>query len=232
MTQQTSGSEENSHYLGHRKRLKKRFSTSAHDLADYELLELLLFYVFARKDTKKLAKDLLAHFKTLRSIVYAENTELKKVPGMGDSAAILFAAIREIFNRMQKERVVECDSISSSDQVIAYYANLLGNEKREQLRMMFLNNKNKLIADDLLQIGTINHTAIYPREIIQRALEYGASAMIMVHNHPSGDPQPSRQDIIVTKMIRDIAQKLDILLLDHLIIGKNGSKSLKEMGII
>ncbi|GHT95693.1 DNA repair protein RadC [Alphaproteobacteria bacterium] len=226
-----SGSK-NIHCLGHRKRLKKRFSTSAPYLPDYEILELLLFYVLARKDTKKLSKDLLEQFKSLRSIVYAEDTELKKVPGIGESATTLFAAIREIFNRIHKEQVVECESISSSDQVISYYANLLGNEKREQLRMMFLNNKNKLISDDLLQTGTINHTAIYPREIIQRALEYGASAMIMVHNHPSGDPQPSRQDIIITKMIKDIAQKLDILLLDHLIIGKNGSKSLKEMGII
>ncbi|GHU16087.1 DNA repair protein RadC [Alphaproteobacteria bacterium] len=222
----------NIHHLGHRKRLKKRFSTSAQYLPDYEILELLLFYVFARKDTKKLSKDLLEHFKSLKSIVYAEDAELKKIPGIGDSAAILFAVIREIFSRIHRERVVECESISSSDQVASYYASLLGNEKREQLRIMFLNNKNKLIADDILQIGTVNHTAIYPREIIQRALEYGASAMIMIHNHPSGDPQPSRQDIIVTKMIKDVAQKLDILLLDHLIIGKNGNKSLKEMGII
>jgi DNA repair protein RadC len=121
--------------------------------------------------------------------------------------------------------------ISSSDQVLEYYKNLLENEKKEQLRLMFLNNKNKLIADELMQTGTINHTAIYPREIIQLALEYGASAMIMVHNHPSGDSQPSRQDIIITKTIADIAHKLNILLLDHVIIGKNGSKSLKEMGL-
>ncbi|MDR3179588.1 MAG: DNA repair protein RadC [Holosporaceae bacterium] len=219
--------------LGHRKRLKKRFAADPASFPDYELLELLMFYVFARKDTKSLAKTLLSHFKTLGRVMSANATELKKIPGLGESAANLLTAVHEIFNRIHLESLKEQDiAISSSDQVLEYYKGLLENEKKEQLRLMLLNNKNKLIADKLMQSGTINQTAIYPREIIELALEYGASAMIMVHNHPSGDPQPSRQDIITTKSIADIAQKLDILLLDHIIIGKNSSRSLKEMGLI
>ncbi|MDR2794347.1 MAG: DNA repair protein RadC [Holosporaceae bacterium] len=218
---------------GHRKRLKKRFVANPTNFPDYELLELLMFFVFARKDTKILAKTLLDHFKTIGRIVGANQIELKKIHGFGESAAILLAVIHEIFNRIHLESIKEHDIvISSSNQVLEYYKNLLENERKEQLHLMLLNNRNRLIADKLMQSGTINQTAIYPREIIQLALEYGASAIIMVHNHPSGDPQPSRQDIIMTKSIADVAKKLDILLLDHIIIGKDSSMSLKEMGMI
>jgi DNA repair protein RadC len=199
---------------------------------DYELLEILLFYVFQRKDTKPVAKALLNHFKSLRKIILADRFDLKRIGGIGKSAINLITVLREIFTRSLLEKVIESDSIMSTGQVLEYYKNTLGYLKKEQLRIMFLNNKNKLIAEEMIQEGTVNNTVIYPREIIQKALEYGASAIIMVHNHPSGDPKPSRQDIIMTKTINEIAQKLDIILFDHIVIGRIGTTSLKELGVI
>jgi DNA repair protein RadC len=221
-----------SHCLGHRQRLKKKFAASSRAVLDYELIEMLLFYVFARMDTKKLAKVLFDRFKSLRGIVFADGSEIEKIKGLGKSTSCLLTIIKEIFSRTLLEQVAEAPIIASGAQVLNYYKNILGNSKKEQLRMMFINNKNKLISENVIQTGTVNHTSIYPREIVQKALEYGASAIIMVHNHPSGAPQPSRQDVIVTRTLRDIVQKLDITLLDHIIIGKNSVSSLKEMGLI
>jgi DNA repair protein RadC len=221
--------------LGHRDRARKKFFAGASIVADYELLELLLFHSIHRKDTRNVAKNLLTRFGSLKNVIFVDGVELKKIPEIGDSSAALFALIRELFNRIHLEQLTDStnsSSISSSSQVIEYYKNLLEYEKKEQFRIMFLNNKNKLLAEELLQHGTINHTAIYLREIVQRALELGASALIIVHNHPSGDPQPSRQDVVITKMIRDVAAKLDMLLLDHLVIGKNDCRSMREMGLI
>lgn len=224
--------EEKPHYLGHRSRLRKRFLQNGALLLDYELLEILLFSVFPRRDTKEIAKSLLQKFGSIREIIFACPKDLQNIKGIGNSAVTLVCVIREIFKRIHFEKIVESTIIASSDHVINYYKNIFWNIKQEQLRIMFINNKNKLITEELLQVGTVTQTAIYPREIIQKALDYGASAIIMVHNHPSGDPQPSRQDIIMTKAIRDVADKLDIVLLDHLIIGKNSNKSLKELGVI
>jgi DNA repair protein RadC len=225
-------SKEKPHYLGHRERMRKKFVLNKDAVLDYELLEILLFSVFSRRDTKEIAKKILQNFGSIRETIFASYSELKKINGIGNSTAVLICAVREIFNRMSLEKVSESKIITSSEHVIEYYKNIFWNEKQEQLRIMFLNNKNRLLSDKVLQIGTVNQTAIYPREIIHKALEYGASAMIMVHNHPSGDPHPSRQDVIITKMIKDVAQKLDIDLLDHLIIGKDKNTSLKELGII
>lgn len=220
------------HYLGHRERLRKKFLSNKDCIVDYELLELLLFYVFSRRDTKEIAKNLLNHFKSIRNIVFANFADLNKLEGVGKSAATLLCVVKEILLRMDKEEIEECSIIASSEHVINYYKNMFWDKKQEQLRVMFLNNKNKLLADELLQMGTINQTAIYPREIIARALELGASAIIMVHNHPSGDPQPSHHDVVITKQLKEVAKKLDIMLLDHLIIGKSRSISMKEIGII
>lgn len=220
------------HYLGHRERLRKKFLSNKDCIVDYELLELLLFYVFPRRDTKEIAKNLLNHFKSIRNIVFANFADLNKLEGVGKSAATLLCVVKEILLRMDKEEIEECSIIASSEHVINYYKNMFWDKKQEQLRVMFLNNKNKLLADELLQMGTVNQTAIYPREIIARALELGASAIIMVHNHPSGDPQPSHHDVVITKQLKEVAKKLDIMLLDHLIIGKSRSISMKEIGII
>ncbi|MDR2723886.1 MAG: DNA repair protein RadC [Holosporaceae bacterium] len=223
---------EKPHYLGHRQRLLERFTSHPEYMSDYELIEMLLFYVFRRRDTKPLAKTLLRCFKSVRGIILADLADLRKIDGCGKSSIGLITLMREIFSRTLWEKIIESKTIMSISQIIEYYRNVLGHLKKEQFRIMFLNNKNKLISEDLMQEGTINNTAIYPREIIQKALEYGAGAIIMIHNHPSGDPKPSRQDIIMTKIVQEIGQKLDIILLDHVIIGKNGTISFKELGII
>ncbi|MDR1334682.1 MAG: DNA repair protein RadC [Holosporaceae bacterium] len=225
-------SKKHPHYAGHRQRLRDRFFKYPSALRDYELIELLLFYSNPRKDTKLLAKKLLSNFKSIRKLIFADPMELKKINGIGDFTIVLIKLLNKLFDKMLLDDVVSSATISSSGQVIGYYKNTIGCLKNEQLRVMFLNNKNKLLADEVVQTGTVNTVAIYPREIIRMALEYGASAIIIVHNHPSGDPQPSRQDMIVTKSLKEVAQKLDIMLLDHLIIGKDTYKSLKEMNLI
>ena len=212
--------------------MREKFSAHPEHISDYELVEMLLFYVFRRRDTKPLAKTLLKRFKSIREVIFADSMDLQKVPGIGKSIVTLTTLVREIFNRLLLEKITESKTIMSTSQIMEYYKNTLGYLKKEQFRMMFLNNKNKLISEELMQEGTINNTAIYPREIIQKALECGASAIIMVHNHPSGDPRPSRQDIVMTKAIKEIAQKLEIILLDHVVIGKNETTSLKELGIL
>jgi DNA repair protein RadC len=225
-------SDKKPHYLGHRKRLREKFASHPERAADYELLEMTLFYVFPRKDVKPLAKALLNRFKSLREIILANRSDLKKIEGVGESTINLITLIREILNRTQLEKIVECVSITSTSQVVEYYKTALANLKKEQFRVMFLNNRNKLISEELMQEGTVSSAAMYPREIAQKALECGASAIIMAHNHPGGDPKPSRQDIIVTKMVRDAMQRLDVVLLDHVIIGKNETISLKDLGAI
>ncbi|MDR0677597.1 MAG: DNA repair protein RadC [Holosporaceae bacterium] len=219
-------------YLGHRKRLINKFITHPESILDYELLEMLLFRVFIRKDTKPLAKSLLNHFKTLKNIITADRLELERIKEIGNSTVTLIILINEIFKRMLWREISDLKSIMSTSQVIEYYGNVMTNLKKEQFRIMFLNNRNKLIAEELMQEGTINTAAVYPREIVQKTLNYSASAIIMVHNHPGGDPQASHQDIIITKTIKDIMRKLDIALLDHIIIGKNKTISLKEQGVI
>ncbi|MDR3155843.1 MAG: DNA repair protein RadC [Holosporaceae bacterium] len=225
-------STKHSYCAGHRQRLRDKFFKYPSALCNYELIELLLFYSNPRKDTKLLAKKLLFNFKSIKNLIFADAADLKKINGIGDATVIFIKLLHKLFDKMHLEDIASSITISSSWQVVNYYKNTIGCLKNEQLRVMFLNNKNKLLADEIMQMGTVNTVAIYPREIIKMALEYGASAIIIVHNHPSGDPQPSRQDIIVTRSIKEVAQKLDIILLDHLIIGKDACKSLKEMNLI
>ncbi|MDR1375782.1 MAG: DNA repair protein RadC [Holosporaceae bacterium] len=220
------------HFIGHRRRLRDKFLSHPDSMRNYELIEMLLFHVFLVKDTKKLAKTLCDRFGTFRRIIFADMAEINKIDGLGITSICLLHLLREIFSRMLLEQISDSPIMASSAQVIDYYKNIIGIIKKEQLRLMFLNNKNRLISEDILQVGTINHASIYPREIMQKALEYGASAIIMIHNHPSGDPKPSRQDVVVSRNLKDIAKKLDIELLDHLIIGKNSVSSLKEMALI
>ena len=220
------------HYLGHRERMRKRLAARPASLSDYELVEMLLYFVFPRKNTSELAKKFMAHFGTVRNLVFSEKAALENVEGAGKACVILLSILREMFVRASLDDVRKTKVVASSSEVIDYYKNIFFNMKHEQLRIMFLNSKNLLIADEILQEGTINQTAIYPRTIVQRAFELGAAAIIMVHNHPSGDPHPSRQDIIMTRALNDVTSKLDIVLLDHLIIGKNNVFSMKEHSII
>lgn len=219
-------------HIGHRKRLKEKFLSSPESISNYELIELLLFYVFRQRDTKLLAKMLCARFPTLYEMVFANARDLLSIDGIGNSVVVLFRIVHEICTRISFEQIDERQVVNSLDSVISYYKTLLCNDIREQMRIMFLDKKGKLIREQQLSSGTIDQTAVYPREIIQQTLNYGASAIILVHNHPSGDPSPSRKDIIATKKIQAICTELDIILLDHIIIGQYGIKSLKNLGII
>ena len=214
--------------LGHRRRLKKKFLLSPKSFLDYEILEMLLFSIFSRKDTKIIAKDLIKKFGTLKAVIFASEQEIKKIPGLGESTAVFFKLLRETFMRLSLQPLKEETIIASNLHVIEYYRNLLSLEKREQFRVMFINNKNKLIAEEQLQQGTIDQTPIYPREVIQRALDHGASAIILVHNHPSGSPYPSKEDIDVTKNLNSVIQQINLRLLDHIIIAENSSYSFAE----
>lgn len=220
------------HYQGHRQRLRQRFRSNPKGVMDYELLEMLLFSVFPRKDTKPIAKSLLRRFGSIKAVLFASELELKQIEGIGQSVAILFELFREIFHRVSLQPLWDETIIASSIHVIQYYKNLLDNEKKEQLRAMFINNKNRLIAEEQLQQGTVNRTQIYPAEIVEKTLAYGASAIIIVHNHPSGEPKPSQEDIEVTNHLKNLLIALEIRLLDHIIIGRKGVFSFAEEGFL
>ena len=218
--------------LGHRQRLKKKFLVSPKSFLDYEILEMLLFGIFPRKDTKIIAKNLIQKFGTLKAVIFASEQEIKKIQGLGESAAVFFKLLRETFVRLSLQPLKEETIIASNLHVIEYYRNLLSLEKKEQFRVMFINNKNKLIAEEQLQHGTIDQTPIYPREVIQRALDHGASAIILVHNHPSGSPYPSKEDVNVTRNLNNVAQRINLKLLDHIIIAENSSYSFAEHNLL
>jgi len=220
-------------YLGHRKRLRERFLKGGGEaLQDYELLELILFNALPRIDTKPIAKRLIEKFKTYAGVLRADESELREIPGVKESAVTALRLVRVAAERLAREEVLRKPVIGSWDKLIGYLRTAMGHEKTEQFRILFLDTKNQLIADEAQQRGTVNHTPVYPREVVKRALELGASAIIMVHNHPSGDPTPSRADIDMTKEVRDAGKKLGIALHDHVIIARGGHTSFKSMGLI
>lgn len=221
------------HYLGHRQRLKDRFLKKGADaLSDYELLELLLCLAIPRRDVKPIAKGLLKRFGTFAAVVSAPPAQLKEIDGIGDSAVVALKIARASAQALLKEDVVEKPILSSWQAVLGYCRAMLAHEQNEQFHVLFLDRKNRLIADETQQKGTVDHTPVYPREVIKRALELGATALILVHNHPSGDPSPSRADIEITKEVRDAGQKLGIDVHDHVIIGKRGHASFKSLGLL
>ncbi len=218
---------------GHRRRLRQRFMKNGADaLPDYELLELLLFPALPRRDTKPLAKALLKKFGSFAEVISAEAGELKAIDGIGEAAMIALKTVQAAAHRLAHDEVIDRPVLASWDKLLNYCKVSMAYEKSERFRILFLNRKNVLIADEVQQTGTVDHTPVYPREVIKRALELGATAIIMVHNHPSGDPSPSRADIEMTNEVRDAAQKLGIVLHDHLIISKSGHNSFKTMGLL
>ena len=228
-----SEKKETPHYAGHRQRLRERFLKSgAGALADYELIELLLFSAMPRRDVKPVAKALLKKFGSLSALLNASAAEISTVDGVGEVAAVNLRVTHEVALRMLGDDVMNKPILSSWDNLIDYLRAAMGHNKIEQFRILFLNRKNVLIADELQQEGTIDHTPVYPREVIKRALELGASALILVHNHPSGDTQPSTADIEMTQEVQDAGKKLGIELHDHLIISKNGYTSFKTAGFL
>ena len=221
------------HFHGHRERLRRRLlDKGPGSLADYELLEFLLFGSKPRGDTKPLAKALLARFNNLAGVLAASPQELAAVTGMGDASIAVLKAIPEAALRLARVDLVDNPVIGSWDKLLAYCRIAMGREKVEQFRLLFLDSKNRLIADEVQQRGTVDHTPVYPREVVKRALELGASALILVHNHPSGDATPSKADIAMTREIEEAASKLGIAIHDHIVIGHGGQQSFKSMGLL
>ena len=218
------------HYTGHRERLKERFRDGGGAaLPDYELLELILFQAIRRADTKPLAKALIARFGSFSEVLAAPEARLLEVNGVGEAVAhhlkVTYAAAQR-FGRVNIRKRQLLDSWSA---VIDYCRVTMAFEAIEQFRILFLDKKNSLIADEVQQKGTVDHTPVYVREIVKRSLELSASAIILVHNHPSGDPTPSRADIEMTKQIVDAAKPLGVAIHDHIIVGRQGHASFKGL---
>jgi len=221
------------HYLGHRERLRERFYSAGPDaLSDYELLEMALFAAQPRRDMKPLAKSLIKKFGSFAEVIHAPEPRLREVAGVGDVTITQLKLIAAAASRVAKGEVKRRTMLSSWADVIDYCRTSMAFAEKEQFRILFLDKRNQLITDEVQQVGTVDHTPVYPREVIKRALELSATAIILVHNHPSGDPTPSQADIQMTKAIIDIATPLGISVHDHIIVGKNGHASLKGMKLI
>ncbi len=221
------------HYLGHRARLRERFLGASGDaLPDYELLELILFSARPRGDVKPLAKELLKRFGSFARVIHAEEASLRDVPEVGDAVIAALKTIRVGAQRLIKSEISDQPVIQSWSALMDYCKLAMGNSKIEEFRVLFLNHRHALIADEVMQRGTINHTPVYPREIVKRALELSASALILLHNHPSGDPTPSKADIDITLKIIEAAATIGITVHDHVIITQTGHYSFKSFGLI
>jgi DNA repair protein RadC len=228
-----TGEPEEKHYHGHRDRLRLRFRESGDTaLADYEILELLLFRLIPRRDTKPVAKALLSKFGTLSGVFGATPALLQEVSGIGETVALDIKLIAAVAQRTLKSEIRDKTVLASWSSVIQYCHAVMAHEPREQFRILFLDKRNTLIADEVQGRGTVDHTPVYPREVVRRALELSATAIILVHNHPSGDPTPSRADIDMTKTIVETARPLGITVHDHIIIGKDGHVSLKGLRLM
>ena len=227
---------------GHRERLRERArSAGLHHLPDYELLELFLFRSQPQGDVKPIAKALLARFGSLAAVLAASVEDLMTVraedtkgraKGIGAETALDLAALHEVARRVTLEEAGKRTIISSWTALLAYVRLSLQHEPREQFRVLYLDNRNQLILDEIQNRGTVDHAPVYPREVMRRALELSAKSMIIVHNHPSGDPSPSSADVRVTKELIDAAKPLGITLHDHLIIGRSGQVSLRAVNLI
>ncbi|MGL5114086.1 MAG: RadC family protein [Beijerinckiaceae bacterium] len=218
---------------GHRERLRERFVLGgAEALPDYELLELALFRSLPRRDVKPIAKRLIARFGSFAETIAAPVERLVEVQGIGDSTAVDLKILAAVGQRMAKGAVARREVLSSWTSVIEYCRTAMAFAGREEFRILFLDKRNQLIADEVQQRGTVDHTPVYPREIMRRALELSATAVILVHNHPSGDPTPSQADIRMTQDIVAIGRPLGVLVHDHVIVGKQGHASLKGLGHI
>lgn len=218
---------------GHRARLRQRFRDGgAEAMPDYELLELVLFRVFPRGDTKPLAKRLMARFHSFAEVVNAPAERLKEVEGVGDRVVDELKLVQAAARRLLKGEIVGKPVLGTWTAVIDYCRAAQGFDMQEAFRILFLDKKNRLIADEVQGRGTVDHTPVYVREVVKRALELAATAIVLVHNHPSGDPSPSRADIDMTRLIIDAARPFGIVVHDHIIVGRNGHASLKSLRLI
>jgi DNA repair protein RadC len=221
------------HYHGHRERLRARFmEAGAEALADYEMLELLLFRAIPRRDVKPLAKALLAKFGSFNEVISASPQRLAEIGGLSEGAIAELKMVQAAAQRFAKGHVRKRPALSSWSAVLDYCRAAQAFAEKEQFRILFLDKRNQLIADEVQQQGTVDHTPVYPREVVKRALELSATAIILVHNHPSGDPTPSAADIEMTRQIASAAKPLGVALHDHIIVGKDGHVSLRGMKLI
>jgi DNA repair protein RadC len=219
--------------LGHRERLRERFRAAGSDaVSDYELLELVLFRALVRRDVKPLAKSLIKRFGSFGEVIAAPWPLLAEMDGLGDAAITEFKVVEAAARRIAHGEVKRRPVLSSWEAVLDYCRTAMAFDDKERFRILFLDKRNQLIADEVQQTGTVDHTPVYPREIVKRSLELSATAIILVHNHPSGDPAPSRADIDMTRQIAAVAKPLGIAVHDHIIVGRNGHASLKAMGLI
>ena len=222
-----------SYIKDHRKRLRERFLKGGPQaVPDYELLELILFRAIPRQDVKPLARALIERFGDFNRVIAAPRDQLLKVKGVGDAVALEIKIVEAASHRMAQSQVLERHVISSWDALIKYCHTVMAHRETEQFRILFLDTKNTLIADEEQSKGTIDHVPVYPREIVKRALELNAASILLVHNHPSGDPTPSHADITMTEQITNAAQALGVTVHDHLIIGKSKELSFRAEGLL
>lgn len=221
------------HYSNHRSRLRQRFMKAGSTaLADYELLELLLFRAIPRRDVKPLAKHLLEIFGDFNRVISAPPARLSQIQGVGSTVVQELKIVEAAAHRLGQAKVLGQNALSSWDVLLDYCKTVMAHRETEQFRVLFLDRKNILIADEPQAQGTVDHVPVYPREVVKRALELNASALILVHNHPSGDPTPSEADIVMTHKIRTAAEALGLTLHDHIIIGKGRESSFNSMGLL
>lgn len=220
-------------YLNHRQRLKSKFTDSGiNAFHDYEIIELLLSYAIPRKDVKPLAKNLIKSFGSIRKLLDAEIHEIENIKGMGNHAAVLIKLVRDSGSIYLREKAKEKPQITCTAELIDYYKHTMGGLQDEHFQVIYLNARNKIIEMETIHKGIVNQAVVYPRKILEQALKKKASAIILVHNHPSGHVQPSDADIHLTKMVQETAKTLDIIVHDHIIIGENRFYSFREEGII
>ena len=218
---------------GHRKRLRARLLTAGPEsLADHELLEIVLFVALARRDTKAIARALISRFGSFANVVSATPAELRQVEDMGEAGTAAVKSIQAAALRLMRAEVREQPVLNDWPKLMDYLQAVLQRERVEQFRILFLDTRNRLLADEAQSRGTVNHTPVYPREVVKRALELHATAIILVHNHPSGDPKPSRDDVEMTKAIRAAAEVLSVVLHDHVIVGNGRWFSFRKEGLL
>ena len=221
------------HYVGHRERLRTRFRNAGADaVSDYELLELVLFRTIPQRDVKPLAKELIAKFGSFAEVLAAPRQRLEEVKGIKEATSTDLKILHAVAGRITRGEARKRTVLSSWTAVLDHCRTTMAFSDKEQFKIIFLDKRNQIIADEVQQTGTVDHTPVYPREVVKRALELAATAIILVHNHPSGDPTPSRADITMTQQIIDVAKPLGIAVHDHIIVGKDGHASLKALKLI
>ncbi len=218
---------------GHRDRMRQKLLEGGGTaLLDYELLEMVLFSAQARKDTKPLAKALIAQFGSLAEVLAAPMPALMQVKGLGRSGTAAIKLVQVAAGRLARAEVREAPLLNNWERLQGYLTAALARERTEQFRVLFLDGRNRLLADEVMGEGTVNHAPVYPREVVRRAIELHATALILVHNHPSGDPTPSRADVEMTREVAEAARIMGITLHDHLVVGRGGTASLRQLGLM